>query len=779
MSDGATTETPSALLAAAALAALPAAATPPPSTAEPKQGSPPLKSFAPITARRDTLATRANIDCRSRDELLVSVRVHNNHPDGVPTIARQQYSASEEARRKCVVRFIGSATGLNIVSPTIPRYLLKSGNAFSAAVDSLNAQQRAWHDELVAKAATDFDLVRGESASTGQLADACEWQWRHLLKAVRLPGRPPSAEVPLWSEHSSVTDSWADLLSRPNTCILRDRQPPSADVTAAFHSYQLLIKGANAPLTHILACQLSSYSLLRSVRPDATKEWDKLLRGHAPAMMTARQADTDTTDASSSDSDEGWQQSKATKKRSQLRARHARMLPTRVAQFRKQHMVGDLADRCLGETGSPLLALSSSIRIRAWETRYISCLVDNFQSVGCDVSDLAADAVYQKVSTSVVGLTPPDAAWCVNQHNGGADVTIFVREDCRDQLPDLNTKVAALLPGMHPQLRLKCSVQQTNARGRVLRSTPLQSIFLNEQIPVMARPSASARSPHSVTVTTTFSSSQPSSGPGSGSLPPPGSWAAAVQHGVKRLPDVSTLNHRPRKQPSTTGAAAAGSVGAKNTPSPPTQKKQQLQQSQQQTLKPTSVSTHSQPSQSQQPTAPVSSLPTSALGAATGPAADFQRSAAWQELVARNAAMEQRLNEIQTASTAALATVTRSLEMVTAQLAEQQRMFNTNLNMVVAQLSEQAALNMSLRAMLERFLPTYQPQLPSLPMPPPASSAHRGGTSVSVGSHDNATFARGNPPAEVGDPLTMSVSLTSEDSAHASPARNGQGARHG
>ena len=130
-------------------------------------------------------------------------------------------------------------------------------------------------------------------------------------------------------------------------------------------------------------------------------------------------------------------------------------------------------------------------------------------------------------------------------------MTIFVREDCRDQLPDLNTKAGALLPGMHPQLRLKCSVRQTNARGRTLRGTPLQSIFLNEHVPVIARPSASARSSHSATVTTT-SSSQLSVG--AGFLPPPGSWAAAVQHGMKRLADVSTLNHRPRKQPLTTGA---------------------------------------------------------------------------------------------------------------------------------------------------------------------------------------------------------------------------------
>ena len=123
----------------------------------------------------------------------------------------------------------------------------------------------------MAKAA-DFDLVRGESASTDHLADpdAFEWLWRRLLKAVPLlPGRSPSAEVPLWSERSSVTDSWEDLLSRPNTCILRDRQPPSAEVTAAFHPYLLLIKGANAPLTHILAasCRATAFYALYSQTP--------------------------------------------------------------------------------------------------------------------------------------------------------------------------------------------------------------------------------------------------------------------------------------------------------------------------------------------------------------------------------------------------------------------------------------------------------------------------------------------------------------------------------
>ena len=264
--------------------------------------------------------------------------------------------------------------------------------------------------------------------------------------------------------------------------------------------------------------------------PEATREWDKLL------LVDEALDNPDKTDSSSSDSDDGWQQSKSGKRRIQQRLRRTRSLPKRVADFRSKHMTGKLIDRFYGDTGLPLLALSTTIRIRAWQERYTSCLVDNFESMGCDVSDLQADPKFVKMSTSIPGLTPPTAAWCVNQHNGGADVTIFIREDSKDLLPTLNAKVQMLFPSVTPQLRIKCSIQETNTYGRVVRNAPLRNIFLNDQVPVTRRQVPAQRRAGAASTT----ANQPP--------PPPGSWAAAVLHGVKRLPTSHTLDHRPKKK---------------------------------------------------------------------------------------------------------------------------------------------------------------------------------------------------------------------------------------
>jgi hypothetical protein len=694
-----------------------------------------FKSFVSITTRRDTLATRANIDCRSYDELVVSVRVNAHHPDGAPTIARMQYTSGEEGKRKCAIKFIGSATGLHISCPIIPRYLLQSGNAFTSAVENLTAVQRVWHDELMARVTGDFDIIRSGFSKDEVIADACEWLWAHLVKAVPMASRPTAQ--PLWNDRALTTESWEDLLNRAGTAVLRDFRPtPSSE----FHSYQLRLRCANSALTHVVACQLLSYSLLRSVEPNATKEWDAILGRDCTGRSNGKSRPTDATDSSSSDTDDGWVQSKATRKRAEQRERRAQSLPKRVADFRSKFMIGTLAGRCSAETQLPLLALSANIRVRAWEERYTSCLVDNFESMGCDVSDLSACPLFQKISTSIPGLTPPTAAWCINQHNGGADVTIFIREDSKETLLTLNAKAQTLFPGMSVQLRIKCSVLESNSRGRINRFTPRRSIFLNEQVPVTRRPVIPAN--QRVTAVSYAQASSP---------PPPGSWAAAVLHGVKRLPDLSTLNHRPKKKTSdSTNANDNG--GVRNTVPPKSQQQPPQKHQQQPKSSPTAATT--------QPTA-------SNTTAAAAPLHQSE-SVAWQELEARNAAMEQRLNEMQAASSSMLERLTRSMESITVQLAEQQRTFALHLQ-------EQMAVNASFRAALEQIVQRLQ-------VPQPASFSEvlsRSHPASPIVTEVRSNTLQSHLISGVNTVSSQPSTLISEASASASPARNGLARSHG
>lgn len=695
---------------------------------------PVAKMFVPVTARRDTLLTRANIDCRKDDSLLVSVRVHAGYPGGAPTIARHQYQAVDEVKRKCAVNFIGSTTGLNITCPTIPRYLLQSGDRLVAAVDALTSEQRAWHDALVTQTTRDFDVVRGEGADNECRADACEWLWTHLLKAVPQPSLSRNAVAPLWFQRAEITESWAELLAAPGTRILRDTRPAMTPAVT-FHSYQLLLCGANSVLTHILACQLVSYGLLRSVDAQTTREWEALLRSDSACRGNTNGRSTASTDSSSSDSDDGWTHSTLSRKVSHQRTRLARSLPKRAATFGSERMVGSLANRCLADTGTPVLALSSSVRVRAWEDRYTSCLVDNFQSLGCDVADLVKCPVFLKLSTAIPKLSQPTAAWCVNQHNGGADVTIFVREADKDELPKINAQLQPLFPELTPQLRIKCSLQEANSRGRAVRNAPLRSVYLNEHVPVVtARPSMLLRKQSAAAAVVSTAPSAP--------LPPAGSWASAVLCGVKRLSVVSTLDHRPKKKQSASERAAVSGAAFNLTgaqaPGP---------------------------------------LPDSATPAHHDVA--MEQSAAWQSLLLRNTEMEKRLTEMSAVSASVQEVLTRNLEKITTQLFDQQRIVTNQLDKISTRLAQQSNINVALQSAMQVILDRLAIVTPVQPM----GLVHTSGPSHLQALSDDAEMTPAVAAAAISRPAARSSmgrdSSPHAPSASASPALNGQGIIHG
>jgi hypothetical protein len=685
-----------------------------------------LPTFVPARTRRETLAARANIDSRMDDVLMVEVQVNPNYPD-TPTIARVQYQSNDEARRKCAVAFIGGKTGLHMQAPTVPCYLVLQGREFETAVSQLDPVQLVWHNELVAQARLCRDAVFDQTGDVDARAAACEWLWKHLVKATQLLQAADSAPV-LWNQPALVVDTWDTLLRPAGTCILSDKHPASRS-TDQRRSYQLRLQGANMPLTYVLACAFSSYALLRHCQPGLTKSWDELLAhdGGAAANAKGKAHAADSTDSSASDSEDGWERSAQAKKRAQQQQRRTRSLPKRMAEFATTRLTGAVGERFKAETELPLLALSAQLKIRAWEHKYMSCLVDNFQSIGCDVTDLQHDPIFMRVATSIPTLMPPAAAWCVNQYNGGADVSLFIREENKQDLLQLNACVKALFPLMHPELRLKCTVLQTNQRGRVIPRTAAHSIFLNEVVPVV-RPAAPARR-------------DPVASPASGAPPAPGSWAAVVQHGVKRLPVVNTLNHRPKKKQS--GGAAAGAVPQDSSNTKPLHQQRQEHPSQQKQKQ--KQPQHPQ-AQGQQP--------------AERPVAE--KSAPLQELDARLAALEQRLNKIDTTTT--LQRVMTSLEKLTARFDEHVQQVNATLSILCQhfQLSS------------PRSVP--QPESNSGDFPSP----------VAVGQVPRLTLSSSRPPAGSAMTDTRSAaapcgdSLATEHSASAHPARdNGSAARHG
>jgi uncharacterized protein YlxW (UPF0749 family) len=75
-------------------------------------------------------------------------------------------------------------------------------------------------------------------------------------------------------------------------------------------------------------------------------------------------------------------------------------------------------------------------------------------------------------------------------------------------------------------------------------------------------------------------------------------------------------------------------------------------------------------------------------------------SAAWQELMARNAEMEQRLDSMSAASASLMETITRNLDAVVAQLNDQRQALTAGMASMANQLAAQTTINDQFRLTL-------------------------------------------------------------------------------
>jgi hypothetical protein len=153
--------------------------------------------------------------------------------------------------------------------------------------------------------------------------------------------------------------------------------------------------------------------------------------------------------------------------------------------------------------------------------------------------------------------------------------------------------------------------------------------------------------------------------------------------------------------------------------------------------------------------------------------------------VARNASMEKSLTEMQTASTTVLESLTRNIENLATQLAEQRRLVDASLGALATlttHLDEQMRVNATFRQTLEQIVHRMQ-----MTPPPPQTSASPvdlAASSSSVSAIGNMTVSppqlshRPGPGATSASDATNTTSST-ETHAFANPARNGSAQRHG
>lgn len=580
----------------------------------------PARSFVPKPrfVGRQTLLSQAGIDCRVDDALHLEVQVPSSYPSQ-PVVGSVQYEYNAEAKRRTAVSFIGTKHGLGIKTPDngVPRYLLLTGPAFHTAVSKLTPAQRQWHDQLTQLAVQDAMVVRDQLSDRTARADACA---RVLIDHLELTNvtiaEQKSGEVrssTLWPDQEKSFNNWDELIAA-GTHILKD-SGPSASVDNGWHSYILCVRGANMQMTHILACVLSSWGLLRSQLPELTKKVTNICEGVVEVEpLTA----ADSTDSSSSDSESGeekrlesdeekrrkerqnkekWQSGAPARGRVQNKQRKVQALQA----FAAQHIDSDseVASLFAGETTLPLLALVCRMTMRSWENRYVSFMIDNFQAIGCDTHDLGHDQRYLHL-VAESAIAPPQGKWNVLQYNGDAAVALFVREELMDKVINICDQVH-LLFGLDESvvLRIKSSVHTRNARGRTIKQQT-GPVYLNKVVPIVRPSPQSARYPAGHTAPTLASNC----------------WTERVALGLKRAADNTSANHRERKrsqqsdntppkppvQPPNPPASAAPVQQSAPANSQP---KQQPQHKQQPKPKP---SKRPDVSSGQQPAAPTSSV---------------------------------------------------------------------------------------------------------------------------------------------------------------------------
>jgi len=505
-----------------------------------------IDNFVPVHVGHDKLLSQACIDNRRTDGIYVDVKVNARFPCH-PTVDPLQFRYDAAARQRFVAKFLGGDKGLSIIAPAIPRILAEHPTAATATARAhLSAAQLEWLAELSNQAHHHGGLVYDKHGDMGKKEAACDKLWSHLQ---RLYSSSNSGEPVLWPT-AQLTSGWDQILA-PRTSILSCAGPARPSLRArsasmkSHHIYQLVLHGATPEATYIIACALISYDLMRVVSPEIT------------ATVSSILADAESDVAESTDSSEedgGWQQQRGRKRRAGRVARRTEdAIRRKLTALHGSPEMRSVAAQYRQHIASPLLALATKLSVRPMLQPYISVMIDNWQSLGCNIHDLEHDAVYQQIVGSRPEFLHPTAFWSVTQRIGNAVVSLWIREEHKELLADLNDHVRSIIPQSQPALRVACTVVKKSKRGRIDRDSAIK-IFLTDQTKV-SPPTAERRPPQS-------------SLQSRASVAAPGSYAARVIAGVRRAAETSSLNHRPRKISRSTGPPSTPPAVSHSAPPP-------------------------------------------------------------------------------------------------------------------------------------------------------------------------------------------------------------------
>ena len=509
------------------------------------------ENYLPLSVARAKLLA-VNIDNRRPASIYVDVAVDARFPSA-PKIDKVYFGFNDECRLRFTADWLGSAKGLAIEPPLLPRCFVQP----AAPHRPILPPQQEWLDEFHCLMRKHVVPLTDKTTSLDDRNKAAAELNTHL--SALLPDESNPSVTGLWPKDELVT-SWAQLLA-PRSCILRCRTPsqPTAmnQPPPSHYTYQLALHGATPEATYVITSVISEYAAVRAVNSDITAAVDKILPPDAEAAVTS----SDSSDDSQSDGDT-WQRAASKRRLSSTARRNRAAVAKELAVFASNDLL--VKNKGSYVTSQPLLALAASVTIRPMQIPYMSVVIDNWQSIGCNSADLADCPIYKRVISSLAELRHGSAAhWSVDQRLGNAAVHVWLPQEHKALMARLNSILCEdrTLGLRSSALRIWCTAAQRTRRGRINTNT-LVKIHLCG--PTVVAPPLALQRPASAAAAAVFTTAQQVQ-----SAPAPDSWVGRVVESLARRKaqqSAQSLNHRPRKEQRTEPPQPAHSSQAAEAP---------------------------------------------------------------------------------------------------------------------------------------------------------------------------------------------------------------------
>jgi hypothetical protein len=434
--------------------------------------------LVPIWVGRDKLLG-AGIDNARTDCFSVTLQIDQRFPNS-PTVDPIQYKCNAAARTRYAATLLGGAgeQSLGIIAPLVPRVLLEENAA-------MNTEQQAWLALLQEQMTKHAHVLRDPNGAEDSKLVACKELLALLEQLQRSTNKDGNAQQPLWPSNA-LLNQWTQLLTN-GSAITRSsvRAPPSTskgqDKQHAYTLLQLRIHAANPLVAYILLGVITAYSLLKGIHTELTTKVTKAIEGPA----------ANTTSSESGPDSGRWE----VQHHGRPRNKQQHTIQRIRAELKKLSTASEFAAQMKHFTTVtlvPLLALVTKVVIRPITEPYVSFLLNNFQSLGCEVDDLENDANYNTLIQLSTAFAHPHAHWQVHQSIANATVSVWIREENKDLIANLNDMVVAEMGIPGSALSIACSVAKKHKNGSIDHRSSFKVFLTNNRkaipLPMQQRP---------------------------------------------------------------------------------------------------------------------------------------------------------------------------------------------------------------------------------------------------------------------------------------------------